>query len=242
MAGVVVGAEPALEPVGIVADPGRRPRREDDPPRAGGQAFCLLVVDPHPLGVEGIGVLADREVERPGEPDQMHVDLHLRPVLGLGLTNAVLPQLGEGPRVVGLELQDVPGSGGFGDAEPDAIEAAAEVAAVRLHMPLPAGLGIEVEHRDADPAEVADQPLLLKPAGLEQAEHAAAMGAAGHPTEVVPERPVALPADDRGAEVLTKAVAGLRLVCRQDGFYRRASPRREGRHQAPSRCAWSAYA
>ena len=90
MAGVVVRAEPALEPVGIVADPGRRPRCEDDPPGARDQPLRLLVVDPHPLGVERVGVLADGEVERPGEPGQMHVDLHLRPVLGLRLADPVL--------------------------------------------------------------------------------------------------------------------------------------------------------
>jgi hypothetical protein len=53
----------------------------------------------------------------------------------------------------------------------------------------PAGVGIDIEHCDPDPAQIADQPLLLESAGLEQALHAAALGGAPDPAELVPERP-----------------------------------------------------
>jgi hypothetical protein len=67
------------------------------------------------------------------------------------------------------------------------------VPAVRLHVPLPAGVGIDVEHGDPDPAQFADQPLLLEAAGLEQAQHAPALGSARDPAELVPERPITVP-------------------------------------------------
>jgi len=109
------------------------------------------------------------------------------------------------------------------------------VAAVRLDTPLPAGPGVDVEDGDADPAQVADQPIFLEPPGLEQAQHTAVMGRAGHPPKLVPERPVALPADHRRAEVLAEPVAGIRLVGGEDRLHCRACARRQRRHQAPAR-------
>ena len=94
----------------------------------------------HPLDMDLVGVLADGDVHGAGDAGQVHVDLHLRPMLRLGALDAVLFQRREGFRRVGLELDHVPGFRRFEQADGDGVERAAEVAAQRRDLPLPAGL------------------------------------------------------------------------------------------------------
>ena len=79
-----------------------------------------VAVGADPLDVQIVGVLADRDVHRAGQPGQVHVDLHLRPVLRLRLGDALRDQLAEALRRVRLELDDVPGLRRLEEAERDA--------------------------------------------------------------------------------------------------------------------------
>ena len=65
MADIPVVAEAALEERGIIAEPCRRTGAVDHARRPGQQAICRVGVQPHALGPELVGVLADRDVERP---------------------------------------------------------------------------------------------------------------------------------------------------------------------------------
>ena len=136
----------------------------------------------HPLDVDLVGVLADGDVHGAGDAGQVHVDLHLRPMLRLGALDAVLFQRRERFRRVGLELDHVPGFRRFEQADGDGIERAAEVAAQRRDLPLAAGLRIGVENRGPGPAQVADKAILLPLAGVEQPQHSAGECARGSPS------------------------------------------------------------
>ena len=105
---------------------------------------------------------------------------------------------------MGLELDDVPGLRRLEQPEGDGVERAAEVPAMGLDAELPPGLGIDLQHRRAGGAQVADEARLLQLAGLEQAQDAARVPRRRRPAEVVPERPGAGLADERGAEVVAK--------------------------------------
>ena len=59
----------------------------------------------HALEVIPIIVLADSGIQRTLQPGAQHVDLHLRPVLGLGFLNAIFRQRIKGFFVVRLDLQ-----------------------------------------------------------------------------------------------------------------------------------------
>ena len=145
---------------------------------------------------------------------------------------------------MGLELDHVPGLRRLDEAERDGIERAAEVAAVRLDPPLPAGLGIDLEHGRADAPQVAHEPRLLELAGLEEPQDAAGEARRRRPAEVVPERALAGLADLRGAEM--RAEAGRRRRPRRRRRSRRASARgfgQRGHQPRPrrpcARCATS---
>ena len=95
MAELVVVAEPALEPGGVLGDARRRPGGVDDAAGLGEQPLGGVAVGADALDVQIVGVLADREVHRARQAGQVHVDLHLRPVLRLGLGDALGDQLAE---------------------------------------------------------------------------------------------------------------------------------------------------
>jgi hypothetical protein len=154
----------------------------------------------------------------------VHVDLHLRGVLGLGERDALGDQLGEALRRMGLELDDVPGLRRFEQTEGDTVERAAEMPAMGLDAELPPGLGIDLQHRRAGGAQVADEPGLFQLAGLEQAQDAARVPRGRRPAEIIPERAGAGLADQRGAEVVAEAVALPGLV----GGVDRGEGRRRG--------------
>ena len=89
---------------------------------------------------------------------------------------------------MGLELDHVPGLRRLLEPDGDRIERAAEVPAMGFDPPLPAGLGIDVQHGGAGGAQVAHEPGLLQLSGLEQTEDTAGELRPGDPAEVVPER------------------------------------------------------
>ena len=234
MAEVVVVAEPALEPARVLGDARRRPGGADDAGGLGEQPLGRVGVGADALDMQVVGVLADREVHRAGQPGQVHVDLHLRPVLRLGFGDALGDKLAEALQRVGLELQHVPGLRRLEEPERHAVERAAEVAAVRLDAPLPPGLGIDLEHRRADAAQVLHDPRLLELPGLEEPQHPAREARRRRPAEGVPERALAGPADLRSAEVRAEAGIGVRLVGGEDRLAGRRGRRRQLRHQTAS--------
>ena len=81
-----------------------------------------------------------------------------------------------------------------------------------LYPPLPSGVGVDVEYHRPGGAQVADQPLLLTPAGVEQAQDAARMAGRAGPPEIVPERPRAGLAEQRGAEMVAEPILGRGLI------------------------------
>ena len=95
MAEVVVVAEPALEPARVLGDARRRPGGVDHAAGLGEQPLGGVAVGADPLDMQVVGVLADRDVHGAGQPGQVHVDLHLRPVLRLGLGDALGDELAE---------------------------------------------------------------------------------------------------------------------------------------------------
>ena len=125
---------------------------------------------------------------------------------------------------MGLELDDVPGLRRLEQPEGDGVERAAEMPAMRLDAELPPGLGIDLQHRRAGGAQVADEPGLFQLAGLEQPQDAAGVPRGRRPAEVVPERTGAGLADQRGAEVVAETVALPGLV----GGVDRGQGRRRG--------------
>ncbi len=176
------------------------------------------------LLVERVGVLADRQIESPIKASELHVGLHLRPVLRLGRSDALGLELGKGLGAVRLELADVPGLRRLGKADSDRVHAAAEMPARVAQRPLPAGLGIDFEHGDADAPQVRDKARLRQMTGLEQPQDAACVPRPRGPTKAIPDGPRALGADQRGAEM--RAIAGFRVrliggVDRSDGRARR---------------------
>ena len=61
----------------------------------------------HALGIDAVVVLADGHVQGPVNLGAVHVELHLHPVLGLGLLDPVLLQVVKGLLAVRLELGHV---------------------------------------------------------------------------------------------------------------------------------------
>ena len=95
MADVVVRAHAALVPGGILADAGRRPLGKNHPAGLLDQPVRHVLVGVDPLDVQRVCVLAHGNVERAADAGQMHVDLHLRGMLGLGGGNTLGDQIGE---------------------------------------------------------------------------------------------------------------------------------------------------
>jgi len=81
------------------------------------------------LLIELVGVLVDREVKGAIQPRQMHVALHLRPMLRLGLGDAVTLEREEGFLAMGFEFADMPGARRFGQPYRHSIHAAAKMPA-----------------------------------------------------------------------------------------------------------------
>ena len=130
-----------------------------------------------------------------------------------------------------LELDHVPGSRRLEQADGDGVERTAEVAAESGDAPLAPRLRIGVEHGRAGAAEITDEAVLLPLAGVEQPQHPPGKRRATDPAEVVPKGALALLADDRGAEVVAKAVIGLGDIGGVDRIERRRWWRRQRRHQ-----------
>ena len=112
-----------------------------------------------------VGVLADRDVQGPGDAGQMHVDLHLRPVLRLGERDAVALRA-RAKHLAECVLNSTTCQV-FGASRSPSATASSEPPKwppMRLDPPLPAGLGIEVEHGGAG-ARAGCGPAAPPPAG-----------------------------------------------------------------------------
>src|SRR6266511_2587601 len=119
---VVMLAEAALPPSGIFGDAGWWTRRVDHPFRLRQQTLAFGAVGTGPLDVDLVAVFANGDVHRPRDAGEVHVDLHLRPMLRLRTADAVLFQYRERLQPVGLELDDVPGSRRLEEADGNRIE------------------------------------------------------------------------------------------------------------------------
>ena len=222
MAEVVVVAEPALEPGRVLGDARRRPGGVDDAAGLGEQPLGGVAVGADPLDVQIVGVLADREVHRAGQPGQVHVDLHLRPVLRLRLGDALRDELAEALRRVGLELDArARSSAPRGGRAPRASSEPPKwppCASTRHCRPVSGSTSSTVAPMRR---RLLHDPRLLELAGLEEPQDAAREARRRRPAEVVPERALAGLADLRGAEMRAEAGVGVRLVGGEDRVARR---------------------
>src|SRR5690606_12507439 len=202
---------PAEVVVRIIREARRRGVGLDDPARALEEPKRLTRIVADPLAVDLIGVLANREVVGPLHPGQMHVDLHLRVMLGPRLLHALPLQLLEALRVRRLELEHVP-LRRLAEAAPGTVERPAEVPPVVAHLELPPGRLVDLVHFDTDRPQVSDQPRFLSVPGIEEPEHTTVEARRARPSELVPEGPLARLADLRRAEVRASPVAAHPLV------------------------------
>ena len=211
-----VVAQPALVPGRIVADALWRQHGKDHPLGLVQQPLGVSGVVLDALHIELVGVLAHRQVHRPGQTGQVHIGLHLGKVLRFGAAHALGSQVVEALGRVGLELQHMPGLGCFRQTQRNAVERTAKVATVGLHTDLAPGFGVDLQHRGTDAAQVPHQPGFFQLAGLKQAQEAPGMAVHRGPAKVEPQGALAVLADQGGPEVRTKAAAGLRFVGRED--------------------------
>src|SRR5690606_29023261 len=164
MANPPVVAMATLEVFRVIGQPGRW--------RVGGNNTARALEKPErrarivadPLAVDLIGVLADSEVVRPLHPGQVHVDLHLRVMLGPRPLHAMFLELLETLRIRRLELEDVP-LARLAEAAPGPVERPAEVAPVRAHPELLPGRFVDFVHLHADRSQVGNEARLLPPPG-----------------------------------------------------------------------------
>ena len=89
VAGSMVRTHAALEPGRIIADPGRRMLGINGAFGLVEQPGCSFRIGLDPLDMQRVCVLADRNVHGPGQPGQVHVDLHLGGVLRFRFHNAL---------------------------------------------------------------------------------------------------------------------------------------------------------
>ena len=170
VAKLVSGAELALIPRWIGAEWRRHSVGQRDAATPINRLLCGFGVKLYAFGVDSVVVLTDCQVERHVYLGAKHVDLHLGPVLWLGLLYAILDQSIKRLLAVSFELGKMALFRCFWHARfDDAVDAAADVRAEVNPV-----LGIAgAANVDANGAQVGDNRCLLHVATAEQAKNAA---------------------------------------------------------------------
>jgi hypothetical protein len=122
----------------------------------------------------------------------MHIGLHLSEVKRLAVSDFFGDQIVEALDRVSLELQNVPSLGRFEQVDCYTIERATKVTAMRLDTKLSPGLRVHFKDRSARSTKVLNQPSLFKLAGFKQTKKTPRMPGTRHPSKVVPDRTLAL--------------------------------------------------